>query len=240
MKFIFYNKSIIQLRIIKNFKEGVYTMEKENENTSEKSPKGFFANLSDKFWKNIRSNRFFENMFCGIIYSIIAVLIAGLTFGLGTVSIASSIFLGFFTGRAIDAFVSAGKVKMSFLDSSKDTFIFAFLIASIFTLATVLIGTLTFGFGLIPLGIFAATSLTTALGTIAFFKLNQSLFYYSDYKRELRSKAQEELMKPSQVYKPIIDEDEKDVSTSIDDLAKPNNLEEQQQENNEPNFHDDK
>lgn len=214
-------------------------MERSDEEKSKKSKKGFFANLSDKFWENIRNDDFFGYMFHGIISFIIAALIAGLTFGLGTVSIASSIFLGYFAGRAIDTFVYVGKSKLAYIAVSKyakKSFIFAFLIASVFTLATVLIGTLTFGFGLIPLGIFAATSLTTALGTIAFFNLNQLLWDYSIYRRELQREAQEELSESSQVYEFIIDEGKKDVLTSTDELTKPNNLEGEQKGNDDQIF----
>lgn len=115
-----------------------------------------------------------------IIFGILAVLIGGFTYGLGTVTLASSVFLGLFGSWAVNditdsllenAAPAERKNNFEQAKASKKRFIAALVIGLCFAVTAVLIGALTFGAGIIPLGTFAAAALTTAFSWTALSNL---------------------------------------------------------------------
>ena len=138
----------------------------------------------------------FKSIYDAIFFGVIAVLIGGFTYGLGTVTLASSLFLGAFGGLALTFFANSFLKFFSKTENSnniqsekayKKRFIATLVISCVFMVAAVLIATLTFGFGLIPLGTFAATALTVALASIAL--PNACLVYI--FGKEFKSKHEE-------------------------------------------------
>lgn len=183
-------------------KEGYLTSWRKNFYIKEQS---FLENLQRPIFKSI---------YDAIFFGVIAVLIGGFTYGLGTVTLASSLFLGAFGGSALTFFANSFLKFFSKTENSnniqsekayKKRFIATLVISCVFVVAAVLIATLTFGIGVIPLGTFAAAALTTAFGSIAL--LNAFSAYC--FGREFKSKHDENKRKDLSGDSLIKDEEEK-------------------------------
>ncbi len=154
----------------------------ENDSLTQKDKNdGYFASYRKNFHEKKEDGGYIHKKVCwAIIFGILAVLIGGFTYGLGTVTLASSVFLGLFGSWAVNDItdsllenVAPAERKNNFeqAKASKKRFIAVLVIGLCFAVTAVLIGALTFGAGIIPLGTFAAAALTTAFSWTALSNL---------------------------------------------------------------------
>lgn len=142
---------------------------------------GYFASYRKNFHEKKEDEGYInKKVRWAIIFGVLAVLIGGFTYGLGTVTLASSVFLGLFGSWAVNDITDSllenytpAERKNNFegIKALKKRFIAALVIGLCFAVTAVLIGALTFGAGIIPLGTFAAAALTTAFSWAALSNL---------------------------------------------------------------------
>ncbi len=208
--------------------------------------------LGNNFLDNFLDNPVFKNIFFAILFGVIAVLIGGFTYGLGTVNLVSSYFLGVFGGSALTFFANSFLEFFSKAENFnsiqsekayKKRFIATLVISCVSVVAAVLIATPIFGIGFIPLGTFVAATLASAFESIAI--LNALSAY--DFGKKFKSKHDENKRKDlsgdslikGEEEKPGVIRKEKQVAKEAQGQGeKPNNLEGQQQGNDDPNFSD--
>ncbi len=214
--------------------------------------KHFFHVYKGTLWKVLKEN--FEcGVFCftflGIVSGVIAILIGGLTYGLGTVTLASSISLGLFGGLSINAFpesllfnITAKIHTIEFKKCCKRRLIATLILGSVFAIATILIGVLTFGIGVVPLGTFVAAALTTAFGSITLTNFAIALCYNLQIKKLKENQLKSEKKSGNN----LINENETSIEQKVGQTKgkaqnqgkKPPNLEGQQKGKDETNFFD--
>lgn len=176
-----------------------------------------------------------------IFFGIIAILIGSCTYGLGTVTLVSSFFLGLFGAFTVNSITksllndySADEIfkPVERKKAYKKRFRATLAIGCIFAVATVAISVLTFGIGVIPLGTFAATAFTTAFGCIALSNFGNA------YSFENNLNVLKECEVGDKITSPMNNQDSSQNFTDFSDnrINRPG-VEEEEEQNEEQNFH---